>query len=35
MFCVLTEVMAQDNTVLLNKTSSHFQFLPMSKVEQS
>ena len=31
MFCVFTEGMAQ----VLNKTSSHFQLLPMSKVDQS
>ena len=32
MFCVYTEVMAQDDTVL-NKTTPHFQLLPMSKVD--
>ena len=31
MFCVYTEVMAQDDTV----TSEYFQLLPMSKVDQS
>ena len=36
MFCVYTEIMAQDVTVtLLNKTTPHFQLLPMSKVDQS
>ena len=37
MFCVYTEVMAQDDTVrlLLNKTTPHFQLLPMCKVDQS
>ena len=35
MFCVYTEVMAQDDTLLLNKTTPHFQLLPMSKVDHS
>ena len=35
MFCVYTEVMAQDDKFLLNKTTPHFQLLPMSKVDQS
>ena len=35
MFCVYTEVMAQDVQLLLNKTTPHFQLLPMSKVDQS
>ena len=35
MFCIFTEVMAQDYKLLLNKSSSHFQLLPMSKVDQS
>ena len=35
MFCAYTEIMAQDDTVLLNKTSAHFQLLPMSEVDQS
>ena len=35
MFFVDTEVMAQDDKLLLNKTTSHFQLLPMSKVDQS
>ena len=35
MFCVYTEVMAQDDTVTLNKTAPHFQLLPMSNVDQS
>ena len=35
MFCVYTEIMAQDDTVTLNKTTSHFQLLPMSKVDRS
>ena len=35
MFCVYTEVMAQDDTVTFNKTTPHFQLLPMFKVDQS
>ena len=35
MFCVYTEVMAQDGTVTLNKTTPHFQLLPLSEVHQS
>ena len=35
MFCVYTEVMAQDDTVTLNKTTPRFQLLSMSKVDQS
>ena len=34
MFCVYSEVMAQDDKLLLNKPTSHFQLLPMSKVDQ-
>ena len=34
-FCVFTEIMAQDDTIILNKTTPHFQLLPMSKVDQS
>ena len=33
MFCVYTEVMAQDDTVTLNKTTPHFQLVPISKVD--
>ena len=35
MLCVYTEVMAQDDKLLLNKTTPHFQLLPTSKVDQS
>ena len=35
MFCVYTEVMAQDDTVTLNKTTPYCQLLPMFKVDQS
>ena len=35
MLCVYFEVMVQDDTVLLNRTTPHFQLLPMSKVDQS
>ena len=31
----MTVAVAQDDTVLLNKTTPHFQLLPMSKVDQS
>ena len=31
----MTEVMAQDDTVTLNKNTPHFQLLPMSRVDQS
>ena len=31
----MTEVVAQDDTVTLNKTKPHFQLLPMAKVDQS
>ena len=34
MFCVFTEVWLKIIQLLLNKTSSHFQLLPMSKVNQ-
>ena len=35
-FCVYTEVIAQDDRVIpLNKTTPYFQPLPMSKVDQS
>ena len=33
--CVYTEVMVQDDTITLDKTTPHFQLLPMSKVNQS
>ena len=29
----MTEIVAQDDTVTLNKTTTHFQLLPMSKVD--
>ena len=32
---IMTEVVAQDDTVILNKTTPHFQLLPMSKVDKS
>ena len=35
MFCVYTEVMAQDNKSLLNKTTPYVQLLPISKIDQS
>ena len=35
MFCVFTKVIAQDDTVTLNKTTPHFQHIPISMVEQS
>ena len=35
MFCIYTEIMAQGDTVVLNKTTPPFQPLPMSKVDQS
>ena len=35
MFCIYTEVMAQDDKLLLNETTPHFQLSPMSKVDQS
>ena len=31
----MTEVVAQDDTVTLNKTTPHFQLLPIAKVDQS
>ena len=31
----MTEVVAQDDTDILNKTTPHFQLLPMPKVDQS
>ena len=31
----MTEVMAQDDKLLSNETTPNFQFLPMSKVDQS
>ena len=34
MFYVYTDMMEQDDTVTLNKTTPHFQLLPMSKVGQ-
>ena len=33
MFCVYIEVMAQEEKLLLNKTTPQFQLLPMSKVD--
>ena len=30
----MTEVMAQDDQLLLNKTTSHFKLLPMYEVDQ-
>ena len=35
MVCFFTEVMAQDDTITLNKISPHFKLSPMSKVDQS
>ena len=35
MFCVYTEVMALNDKLLLNISMSHFQLLPMSKIDQS
>ena len=35
MFCAHTEIMAQDDKLLLNKATPHFQLLPMPKVDQS
>ena len=35
MFCIYTEIMAQDDTVTFDKTTPPFQFLPMSKFDQS
>ena len=35
MFWVYTEVIAQDDKLFLNKTTPHFQLVPMSKVAQS
>ena len=35
MLCVYTEIMAQDDTVFINKNTPHFQLLPMSKVDKS
>ena len=35
MLCVYTEVMAQDDKLLLNKAKPYFQLLPMSNVDQS
>ena len=38
MFCVYSEVVAQDDTVtfeIKKKTTPHFQLLPMSKVDRS
>ena len=35
MFCVFTEIMAQMIQLLFNKTQSHFQLLPIPKVDQS
>ena len=33
MLCVYIEVMAQEEKLLLNKTTPQFQLLPMSKVD--
>ena len=33
MFCVYTEIAALYDELLLNKTTPHFQLLPMSKVD--
>ena len=33
--CFASEIMAQADTVTLNKTTPHFQILPMPKVDQS
>ena len=35
MFCVFNAIMAQDDKLLLNKTTPNFQLLPMPKVDQS
>ena len=35
MFCVYTEVMALDDTVTFDKTTPHFQLVPISTVDQS
>ena len=36
MFCVYTDIMAQDDTVTFElKKTPHFQLLPISKVDQS
>ena len=35
MFCVLTEVMAQDDTVTFEENHTSFHLLPMSKVDQA
>ena len=35
MFRVYTEVKAQEDKLILIKTTPHFQLLPMSKVDQS
>ena len=35
MFCLITEVVAQDEQLFFNKTIPNFQRLPMSKVDQS
>ena len=35
MFCFFNAIMAQDDTVTLNKTTPNFQLLPMPKVDQS
>ena len=35
MFSVYTEVIAQDDTVTFDKTTPHFQLLPMSMFDQS
>ena len=35
MSCVYTEVMAQGDSITLNKATPHFQLLPMSKIDKS
>ena len=35
MFCVYIEIMVQDDKLLLNETTPHFQLLSMSKADQS
>ena len=35
MFCVYTEVMAQDDTGTFEKSTPHFQLLPLPKIDQS
>ena len=35
MICVYSEILSQDDKLLLNNTTPHFQHLPMSEVDQS